>query len=394
MAFLKPQNPLQDKRTGDYFYPLTTVDQVVMEDGSRLNSVLKHTVKINATLLASGWTDEAPYTQTITLNNINTDLNVDINIVYSGVKETDIVLNGEAGCLTYIKKEQDNITFYCLKKKPEVDIPIEIEGTCTNSIVTIEDGMKLNFDVIRYETEDELLATTPAENTIGIITDIEFFDWIFAVTQPSNPSDNMIWITTGISSEAVFNALKKNNIQVYPVSAKQYVSGTWVDVTAKSYQGGAWVDWYNRDTRIAELNATGWARYSEGVTGEYVRYAQRGFTRNSILPAIWCWSYVTGDNIGFCILGATKSALATTSVTQYGNINTTTLITPSGNTLHIGYMPNYMAASLGYDIIITSNGKDNTLSNGLWSLNYYDATNGVLSDELLSWADELLFGVR
>lgn len=40
MAYLKPQSPLQDKKSGNYFYPLTTVDQVIMEDGSRLNSKL------------------------------------------------------------------------------------------------------------------------------------------------------------------------------------------------------------------------------------------------------------------------------------------------------------------------------------------------------------------
>lgn len=39
MAYLKPQSPLQHK-DGDYFYPLTTADQVIMEDGSRLNTKL------------------------------------------------------------------------------------------------------------------------------------------------------------------------------------------------------------------------------------------------------------------------------------------------------------------------------------------------------------------
>lgn len=54
-----------------------------------------------------------------------------------------------------------------------------------------------------------------------------------------------VWIFTGNSSSAEFNALKKNGITVYPLSAKQYVSGKCVDKTAKSYQGGAWVDWWN-----------------------------------------------------------------------------------------------------------------------------------------------------
>lgn len=35
--YIKPQSPLQHK-DGDYFYPLTTVDQIMMEDGTRLNA--------------------------------------------------------------------------------------------------------------------------------------------------------------------------------------------------------------------------------------------------------------------------------------------------------------------------------------------------------------------
>lgn len=42
--YLKPQSPLKkiDKKTGDinYMYPMTTPDQIVMEDGRRLNAVL------------------------------------------------------------------------------------------------------------------------------------------------------------------------------------------------------------------------------------------------------------------------------------------------------------------------------------------------------------------
>ena len=34
MAYLKPQSPI--KNGDDYIYPLTTIDQVIMSDGSRL----------------------------------------------------------------------------------------------------------------------------------------------------------------------------------------------------------------------------------------------------------------------------------------------------------------------------------------------------------------------
>ena len=36
MAFLKPQNPI--KKGEDFVYPLTTVDQIILDDNSRLNS--------------------------------------------------------------------------------------------------------------------------------------------------------------------------------------------------------------------------------------------------------------------------------------------------------------------------------------------------------------------
>ena len=102
----------------------------------------------------------------------------------------------------------------------------------------------LNFKVVGYATKEELLADTPAENTIGIITSTEITDWVFSATQPTGATGR-VWISIGTSSTVEFNALKKNGIQVYPISAKQYISGVWADMTAKSYQGGEWVSWYN-----------------------------------------------------------------------------------------------------------------------------------------------------
>lgn len=73
--------------------------------------------------------------------------------------------------------------------------------------------------------------------------------------------EGTVWISTGTSSTVPFNALKKNNITVYPMSAKQYVNGAWVNKTAKTYQGGKWVDWIvyvvpNTDLNWVSLSAT------------------------------------------------------------------------------------------------------------------------------------------
>lgn len=83
----------------------------------------------------------------------------------------------------------------------------------------------------------------PKENTIWVNTQTEISGWAFSATEPGSPVEGMVWILTGTSSKVEFNVLKKNCVQVYPISAKQYVSGAWVDVTAKSYQGSEWVDW-------------------------------------------------------------------------------------------------------------------------------------------------------
>lgn len=96
----------------------------------------------------------------------------------------------------------------------------------------------LNFQVIGGTTAP----SNPKENMIWVNTSTKITSYIFSATQPTG-SAGMVWISTGTSSTVEFNALKKNGIQVYPISAKQYIGGAWVDVEAKIYQGGSWVDW-------------------------------------------------------------------------------------------------------------------------------------------------------
>lgn len=90
----------------------------------------------------------------------------------------------------------------------------------------------------------------------------------------STAQDGMVHFMIGTSSSTPFNALKKNGLQVYPLSAKQYVSGAWVDKTAKSYQGGRWVDWitylYNMGDECAKITG-GWKHLA---TSGYASNAQ------------------------------------------------------------------------------------------------------------------------
>ena len=98
-------------------------------------------------------------------------------------------------------------------------------------------GAGLNFKVVGNPQP-----SNPIENTVWIDTDTPITSYIFSAAQPAG-EEGMVWIATGTTSTAEFNALKKNDIKVYPQSAKQYVSGAWVDKTAESYQNGEWVEW-------------------------------------------------------------------------------------------------------------------------------------------------------
>lgn len=101
-------------------------------------------------------------------------------------------------------------------------------------------GAALNFKVVPGLTQPG----TAAEKTIWVKTE-KIGAWYFSATQPEGMKEWDVWISTGTSSQVEFNALKKNGIQVYPISAKQYVNGVWVDKTVKTYQGGKWVEWWD-----------------------------------------------------------------------------------------------------------------------------------------------------
>lgn len=266
MSYLKPQTPI---RQGDnYIYPLTTVDQIIMEDGSRLNTVFHHSIKTNAVLYASKWSETAPYTQTINIkeSGINSDLNIDVNVIYSGNQNTDSLLNMNANYLTYTKIIGDNIVFYCLSKKPQTDIPIEIQGICNDTIAGIDN---LDFKIIGGTIQPD----TATENTIWVNTEHEITNYYFTSAQPEVLSEGEVWVCTGTLSAGAFNASKTGNLIVYPMSAKQMIEGVLTDVPAKTYQNGSWLDWslylYNSGDECISLTG-GWVQeaylYSSGIT--------------------------------------------------------------------------------------------------------------------------------
>lgn len=96
-------------------------------------------------------------------------------------------------------------------------------------------GTILNFKVVGGTSAP----SNPKENTIWINTSTSVTGWVFSSTQPTG-TKGKVWIKTAASSASEFNALKKNVIQVYPVTYYQYSGSAWVSVDGTIWRNGAW----------------------------------------------------------------------------------------------------------------------------------------------------------
>ena len=132
-------------------------------------------------------------------------------------------------------------------------------------------GSELNFDVKDFRTEAELLATAGKENRIGVITSVPMTGWRFDANQPEDLQEGEVWFFTGTTKNVDFNALRKNGIQIYPISAKQHISGALMDCNAKIYQNSLWTEWWN-----GELYYNG-CEY-ENLTGGWSTFNHHSYT--------------------------------------------------------------------------------------------------------------------
>lgn len=80
-------------------------------------------------------------------------------------------------------------------------------------------------------------------NTEAALILAEIYEKFLAEAEEAQRNEGTVWFYVGTKSHVEFNALKKNALQVYPVSAKQYVSGAWVKVEAMSWKNSEWAKW-------------------------------------------------------------------------------------------------------------------------------------------------------
>ena len=110
------------------------------------------------------------------------------------------------------------------------------------AIQTLESGgADLNFEVVGGATQPE----SPSENTIWVNTDQTVTGWALRMEAPETPEEGMVHISLGYFGTVEINAIEENEIQMYPIAAKQYTGGVWVDVPMRVWREGAWADPWN-----------------------------------------------------------------------------------------------------------------------------------------------------
>jgi len=142
----------------------------------------------------------------------------------------------------------------------------------------------LNFSITRYQTEEALLSAVPEENTIGIVSVIPVTGWVFSAETPEETTDGLVWIETGKASPYVFNALKEQTLQLYPLLVRQYGAKKWSYVPAFAGKNGQWNFWWSGQL-YCDGNAV------QRITGGWEAVADAGDTgMNAVAPTVSMYS--------------------------------------------------------------------------------------------------------
>lgn len=127
-TYLKPQSPLYYKTNDTYFYPLTTSDQVLVDDKKLCDYNVVSVKETPFILQKNKWNlNDNVYSQNITIEDLNESYNVAVKLTFTENLDTDLLITENAPFINYAIQNNDKITFYCLEDKPNIDIPIEVE---------------------------------------------------------------------------------------------------------------------------------------------------------------------------------------------------------------------------------------------------------------------------
>lgn len=92
-----------------------------------LEKVFSTDSKLKITIPASGWSGSGPYTYTAKAFGLADRRRCMVYPAYGDDTAANLAMREACGCLSYTKRNGQNITFTCLEDKPEVDIAVIVE---------------------------------------------------------------------------------------------------------------------------------------------------------------------------------------------------------------------------------------------------------------------------
>ena len=83
--------------------------------------------KLKITIPASGWAGSGPYTYTVKAFGLADRRRFIVYPAYGDDTAANLAMQEACGCLSYTKRDGQNVTFTCLEDKPDVDINVVVE---------------------------------------------------------------------------------------------------------------------------------------------------------------------------------------------------------------------------------------------------------------------------
>lgn len=130
---------------------------------------------------------------------------------------------------------------------------------------------------------------------------------MFSSAKPVSAASGTVLIQTAATSNAAFNALKKNTLMVYPDSVSQYINGAWEKKDAWIYQNGTW----------KQISWSWLYVIQNGVIITPPGFSTFGYTGNTTLPTI-----TPGDGYQQIASTSNSNAVTTDSAIDLTNITT------------------------------------------------------------------------
>lgn len=111
------------KRVGNLGNPVSDGDAV----SRKYMTDYASTKEVPLTLLAFGWSESAPYTQTFQIEGLTDKHRVRVRPDWPESAEDELLMKEETAKLSSCRRSGTELTFRCLEDKPERDIPVIVE---------------------------------------------------------------------------------------------------------------------------------------------------------------------------------------------------------------------------------------------------------------------------